>query len=178
MAGGASTRMGQPKALLDYHGAPLWRHQADKLLQLRPRQLLISAPPSLQLEKGPWTIVHDHQSDLGPLAGLDAALDAVTADYLVVLAVDMPAITVDFLQLLLDRAGGKGVVPELDGFYQGLVAIYPTKIHAIVRQVLGGDDRSIQHLIRRARADDLVEIYLVKEDERPLFKNLNSPSDL
>jgi molybdopterin-guanine dinucleotide biosynthesis protein A len=177
MAGGASTRMGQPKALIDYQGLPLWRFQANKLLSLQPSELLISAPMHLQFEEGPWKIIHDRQADLGPLAGLDAALNVVSTDYLVVLAVDMPAITIPFLQRLAGYVDGKGIVPELDGFYHGLVAVYPTKIHPIVRQILLSDDRSLQHLVKKARTDDLVEIYLVKDCERPLFQNLNSPSD-
>lgn len=169
--------MGKPKAFIDYQGLPLWRFQADKLLGLRPKELLISAPMHLQFEEGPWKIVHDRQPDLGPLAGLDAALDAVSSDYLMVLAVDMPAMTIHFLQELTEHADGKGIVPELDGFYHGLVAVYPAKIHPLVRQVLLSEDRSLQHLIKKAREDDLMEVYTVKESERPLFRNLNSPSD-
>jgi molybdopterin-guanine dinucleotide biosynthesis protein A len=178
MAGGASTRMGQPKAFIDFQGLSLWRFQANKLLSLQPKELLISAPAHFQFEDGPWKIICDRQPGLGPLAGLDVALDAVSADYLVVLAVDMPAITVDFLHLLTGQVDGKGIVPELDGFYHGLIAVYPTKIHAIVRQILSSDDRSVQHLVKRARADGLVEIYLVKDGERSLFRNLNRPADL
>lgn len=177
MAGGASTRMGRPKAFIDYQGLPLWRFQADKLLGLHLKELLISVPAYFQLEEGPWKIIHDRQPDLGPLAGLDAALDAASADYLMVLAVDMPAMTVDFLQELARQADGKGVVPELDGFYHGLVAVYPAKIRPLVRQVLLSEDRSVQHLIKKAREDDLMKVYTVKEIERPLFRNLNSPSD-
>jgi molybdopterin-guanine dinucleotide biosynthesis protein A len=177
MAGGASTRMGQPKAFIDYQGLPLWRFQANKLLGLRPKELLISAPRHLQFEEGPWKIVHDRQPDLGPLAGLDAALDVASADHLMVLAVDMPAMTIPFLQGLAEHADGKGIVPELDGFYHGLVAVYPAKIHPLIRQILLSEDRSVQHLIKRACTDDLMKIYLVKENERLLFQNLNSPSD-
>lgn len=178
MAGGASSRMGQPKALLDYQGLPLWRFQANKLRELQPDELLISAPPALQLEQGPWKIIQDRQPNLGPLAGLDAALETMSTDYLVVLAVDMPAITVEFLRLVLDHPIGKGVVPELDGFYHGLVAVYPTKIRFIVKQILSSEDRSVQHLVRKACENNLVDIYPVTSEERPLFQNINRPSDL
>jgi molybdopterin-guanine dinucleotide biosynthesis protein A len=178
LAGGSSSRMGQPKALLDYQGVPLWRRQADKLLALAPTALLISTRPDLPLEPGPWKIIHDHVAGRGPLAGIDAALLETSADFLIVLAVDMPAITTEFLRKLMDLTGPRGVVPQLDDRYQGLAAIYPAQVRTILQQVLSSEDRSLQRLVRMALAAELVTIYPVGEDERPFFKNLNRPDDL
>jgi molybdopterin-guanine dinucleotide biosynthesis protein A len=178
LAGGTSSRMGRPKALLTYEGVPLWRLQADRLRALAPRELLISTRPELPLERGPWTIIHDRQTGLGPLAGIEAALLAASADFLIVLAVDMPAMTTGFLRKLLDRAGPRGVVPQLEDRYQGLAAIYPAHIWVIVQQILASADRSLQQLVRLALAAELVTIYPVGEDERGLFQNLNQPADL
>ena len=57
-------------------------------------------------------------------------------DFLVALAVDMPAMTAAFLRLLLEKAGSAGVVPRLEGFYHGAVAVYPIKILPLAEQVL------------------------------------------
>jgi molybdopterin-guanine dinucleotide biosynthesis protein A len=178
LAGGDSSRMGRPKALLDYRGVPLWKWQADKLLALAPAELLISTRPDLPLERGPWKIIHDQETGRGPLAGIAAALRAASSDFLIVLAVDMPAITAEFLQKLKDLAGPRGVVPQLDGHYQGLAAIYPTRVCTILQRVLSSGDRSVQRVVRLALAAELVTAYRVGEDEREFFKNLNRPSDL
>lgn len=150
MAGGHSRRMGTSKALLDYHGMPLWHFQIQKLLRLGPRQLFLSVRKNVELAPGPWTFVHDRLPDAGPLAGLDAALRHTCEDFLVVLAVDMPAMTSEFLSSLLREAGPAGIVPRLAGLYHGTAAVYPVEILPLVETILAGNDRSFQRLIRDA----------------------------
>jgi molybdopterin-guanine dinucleotide biosynthesis protein A len=178
LAGGASVRMGRPKAFLLQEGLPLWRFQMNTLLGLEPSELFLSAAPGLEFGPGPWTLLYDRQPGLGPVAGLDAALRASSAERIVVLAVDMPAITTEFLRRLLAEAGEGGIVPRLEGFYYGMVAVYPRDIQPLVEEVLAGEDRSFQHLIRLGIAADLLKVYSVTESEKGFFQHLNSPSDL
>jgi len=179
LAGGASTRMGQPKALLDYGGVPLWRWQLNTLIQLEPDELLISAAPGLEFPDGPWKILYDKSPGLGPLAGLMAALRVITTERLVVLAVDMPAVTPEFLRILLAEAGHVGgVVPELDGFYQGTVAIYPRCILPACEQILSSQDRSLQQLVRYGLMEGQIKMHPVHTTEQHFFINLNTPYDL
>jgi molybdenum cofactor guanylyltransferase len=178
LAGGASVRMRRPKAFLTHEDLPLWRFQMNTLLGLEPSELFLSAAPGVEFEPGPWTLLHDRQPGLGPVAGLDAALRASAAERIVVLAVDMPAITTEFLYRLLGQPGNGGIVPRLEGFYYGMVAIYPRSIQPLVEKVLAGEDRSFQHLVRLGLVADLLKSYSVTESEKGLFRNLNSPSDL
>ena len=178
LAGGASTRMGQPKAFLPYQGMPLWKHQMNTLLALRPSELFISAPRQIDFGVGPWKTLQDREAGLGPLAGLEAVLKETTAVRILVLAVDMPGVTADFLRLLLDEADETGIVAKLDGFYQGTAAIYPRLILPMVEAVLASGDRSFQHLAQRAVAAGLLKVHRTAENERPFFRNLNAPSDL
>jgi molybdopterin-guanine dinucleotide biosynthesis protein A len=178
LAGGASTRMGSPKAMLDAGGAPLWRRQAELLRGLGPSELLVSAGADWEVEPGPWKVVRDRAAGMGPLAGIDAALGAASADWLLVLAVDMPAMSAGYLAGLLRSCGPAGVVPIDGGTYQGLAAVYPRSIRTLVSEVLSGPDRSVRHLAERASAEGLVTARPVAASERPLFRNVNLPSDL
>ena len=174
MAGGRSTRMGRDKAFLEFHGQPLWRVQAEKL-KLVAAEVLISVgdrnfplPPETQA-------VADRVPGRGPLEGLAAVLRVARHDHVVALAVDMPGMTSDYLLGLVEHcAATQGVVPELDGFYQGLCAVYPKGILALVEEALRGSDRSFQGLIPRACAAGLLEVVPVPEHERHLFRNWNS----
>ena len=178
LAGGASVRMGRQKASLDFGGTPLWRHQLDTLMKLEPDELYISGSPALDLPSGPWKILYDEQPGLGPLSGLTTALHASTATQLVVLAVDLPNVTPEFLQLLLAQADPDGgIVPELDAFYQGTVAVYPRRLLPACEQILGSHDRSFQRLVRQGLVEKSLKVYPVGEAERPLFLNLNTPED-
>lgn len=178
IAGGASLRMGQSKAFIDYAGMPLWRRQINTLAELAPSELLISTSAQLTWEPGPWQIIYDRMPGLGPLGGLDAAFHASSANFLVVLAVDMPAMTADFLKLLLSKVGEKGIVPKLADFFQGTAAVYPRSVHPLVENILANDDRSFQSLVRRAIKCDLVDIHPVTEEQRVFFLNINEPRDL
>jgi len=180
LAGGASTRMGQPKALLEAAGRPFWEAQMEKLQALDPDELFISIPRELSLPSGPWQVLHDEKVGLGPLSGLHAALQAMTGEWLVVLAVDLPEMTTAFLRNLHEAATAKGcgLIPQLDGFYEGLAAIYPRSLADLCQTHLASKDRSLQRFARQAVADGQLSIYPVTEENRALFRNVNRPTDL
>jgi molybdenum cofactor guanylyltransferase len=178
MAGGRSKRMGISKALLDYKGTPLWLFQMEKLVQLHPDRIFFSVPPDMEFPSGSWTFVHDRSPDIGPLGGLEAALRLTREDFLVTLAVDMPAMTAEFLSFLLNKAGPAGVVPHFEGFYHGAAAVYPVTILPLVEQILAGNDRSFQHLIREALQSGIMKAEEIERATSGLFENWNSPEDV
>lgn len=180
LAGGASSRMGSPKALLDFGGRPLWRLQLEKLRALAPAQLFISAPRNLALPAGAdWKILHDEQPHLGPLAGISAAHHVLSADWLVVLAIDMPAMTAGYLQQLCSAAlaTGRGQIPQLDGYHLGLAAVYPRAALEKVASQLRDPDRSLQKFVSAGIYAGLLASRPVPESERLLFANINHPED-
>lgn len=170
--------MGMNKALLDYDGQPLWRFQMEKLLRLNPAQLFFSVRPGMGFPRGSWTFVHDRSGNIGPLGGLEAALRLTSQEFLVALAVDMPAMTSAFLSSLLEKAGPAGVVPHLNGFYHGAAAVYPISILPIVERLLDGDDRSFQHLTDEALKVGLMTVEEITSAQSALFENWNAPDDL
>ena len=170
--------MGMSKALLDYEGTPLWRFQMEKLIQLRPDQLFLSVHAGMAFPSGAWMFVHDRSPDVGPLGGLEAALRLTRADFLITLAVDMPSMTAEFLSFLLEKAGPAGVVPLREGFYHGAAAVYPVKILPLVEQILAGNDRSFQHLIREAGRLGMMKAQEIEPARSGLFENWNSPEDV
>jgi molybdopterin-guanine dinucleotide biosynthesis protein A len=139
---------------------------------------MISHGPDWSPEKGPWKGVCDLVPGKGPLGGLQAALDAMSTEWLLVLAVDMPDMTQDFLERLAAVAQPRGVVPFVGGLYQGLAAIYPRTIRNIVDEAVAGEDRSLQALVGRALEMGLVDAMPVADADKPLFRNLNRPEDL
>jgi molybdopterin-guanine dinucleotide biosynthesis protein A len=60
------------------------------------------------------------------MAGIRTGLRAVESEYAVVVACDMPAVSVDLVELLVERAQGHdAAVPQLeDGWYQTTQAVY------------------------------------------------------
>jgi molybdopterin-guanine dinucleotide biosynthesis protein A len=181
LAGGASTRMGFPKALLSQSGQPLWQVQLGRLDALGPEERFLSAPRELALHDHAWKTVHDDKPDLGPLAGMAAAVRIMSADWLLVLAVDLPHMTSEYLGGLCDRASasGRGQVPEMDGQYLGLSAVYPRDfLTAHLKTHLRSEDRSVQRFVQTGISLGLLEVCPVAKNEHRLFQNVNTPVDL
>ena len=179
LAGGASSRMGWPKALLDFGGEPLWRRQIDKLRALEPDELFISAPRGLTLPGGDWKILRDEKPQLGPLAGLAAAHQAMSSVWLVVLAIDMPAMTASYLSVLCQRAftSGRGQVPTTEDYHMGLAAIYPRAALDLLASCLRSEDRSVQSFVRELVVANFVVSNPIASSNLPLFTNINHPEE-
>lgn len=125
-------------------------------------------------------IVFDAEPGLGPIGGLATALRRAQHPYLLVLAVDLPAMTPVFLGCLVQIALGQklGVAPYFDGRFEPLAAVYPRTCLPLVEEFLhSGVDRSLQRLIRVAVEREIMKGYSPQEAGRTLFQNLNTPQD-
>src|SRR3989442_12672846 len=80
LAGGRSSRMGTPKAALEWHGSTLLRRTAGIISRVTdgpvvvvraPGQALPALPPQIE-------VVDDPREGLGPVQGLAARLAALT----------------------------------------------------------------------------------------------------
>ena len=126
-----------------------------------------------------YSLVADEVLGLGPLGGLVSSLTKARHETLVVLAVDMPKMTQKFLAAIADEATPEcGVVPEWEGFYQGLAAVYPRKIIPLLAEGLCGTDQSLQHLNQLAIERGMMRSKIVTENEGGFFRNWNTPDDI
>ncbi len=107
LAGGASKRMGQPKALLPYRGTTLIEHVAKIVAEaarsVAPSSVIVIGDPA-QLGHLGLKVVPDELPGYGPASGIYTALRVTKTDWNLVVACDMPAVTADLLRLLLLRA--------------------------------------------------------------------------
>ncbi len=177
LAGGRSRRMGRDKALLPLgDGLLLWQRQLDVLRQLEPAELFVSGP---RREGFPPELICllDEQPGRGPLGGISSALGATRAPLLVVLAVDLPRMTPEFLRGLLERStDGRGVVPwhHASDLYEPLAAVYPSACLTLVQARLNGDDWSLQRFVRAA--GQTLHAYEIGAGEEAIFTNWNEPA--
>jgi molybdenum cofactor guanylyltransferase len=175
LAGGKSSRMGRDKALIKFEGQPLWRRQLDTLRRLRPEQLFLSGTlPASEVET-----IADDVADVGPLAGVAAALQKSSSPLLVVLAIDLPLVTTRFLRSLLHLCSERrGVVPQSSQRFEPLAAVYPKNCAPLAAAALQSGDFSMQNFVRAALNQNLLTARKIEDDEAALFTNLNTPADL
>ncbi len=146
------------------------------LKQLDPQEILWSGPPRSGMPAA-VRIVEDQSVNAGPLAGVSACLDAMQSDLLIVLAVDLPNITLEFLMMMLAFSSLTcGAVASHGDFFEPLAAIYPKGLNVLAREHLAQKRYAMQDFVREA-----IRIHRLKswvETDGSLFKNLNSPADL
>ena len=185
LAGGQSRRMGRDKALLALpDGRRLWERQLAVLRELGPAELMISGRRKDGFA-AEVPCLEDEVPGGGPLGGIAAALGAMRAERLVVLAVDLPAMTAGFLRGLLVAAEGSvsgvgtGVVPQgEDGFFEPLAAVYPKSALAEARARLRGGELAMQRFVRRLVETGEVAARRIGPEETLLFANWNRPEDV
>ena len=176
LAGGKSSRMGRDKSLLELGGQPLWRHQLETLRALAPEQLMLAGParPECNCE-----VIRDEVPDAGPLGGVAAGLKHCRTSLLLVLAVDLPQMSAEFLRSLLAACDqSQGIVPrKADRGYEPLAAVYPVSCAAFASGALRRDQLSLQAFVARAVDRGYLQEREVSARELPLFANLNTPVD-
>jgi molybdopterin-guanine dinucleotide biosynthesis protein A len=175
LCGGDSRRMGHDKALVEWNGTPLHQLQIAKLRALRPEQIFVSARADKSWRPRDVALVLDELETRGPVSGIAAALRACEGDHLLVLAIDLPLITSEYLHAMLRRTSlGRGIVPTIDGRFEPVAAVYPRESLA----AFGSDGGSLQAVIRELIRRGEMHAFEVEADERDLFRNINQPADL
>ncbi len=178
LAGGRSSRLGTDKAFLPWAGQRLLDRLLDRLSALGPAELVISGRPGIDYAATGVRVVFDSVADQGPLGGLAAVLEAITIPHVVLVAVDLPAMTPDFLRrLLAQRAAGVGVVPRSPIGWEPLAAVYPREILPLVRARLKRGERAMHRLIEAGIAAGLLVEAPVAAEESEVFRNVNTPED-
>lgn len=179
IAGGRSSRMGQDKAFLLCEGCRLLDRQLATLRAMHPRELLVSGRDGTDYGVPGVKIVCDVEPDQGPLGGIAALLAATPLPHLLVLAVDMPQMTAEFLVGLAGQIGpGRGVVPRAASGWEPLCAIYPREILPRVRAHLAAGNGSMRRLVDAAVAAGEITPQEIGPTQAGLFANWNRPEDL
>jgi molybdopterin-guanine dinucleotide biosynthesis protein A len=105
LAGGASTRMGQDKALLEVGGAPMLIRTArllDPLVSRRGGVTVIADPK--RYEKLGLRLELDDRPGQGPLGGIVTALRLSPCPWSLIVGCDLPYLTGEWLEYLIGRA--------------------------------------------------------------------------
>src|SRR5205807_372585 len=101
LAGGKSSRMGGDKALLEFDRRPLLTRMLELGNEISDDVRIVGGRERFSAF-GP--VVEDLYLERGPLGGIHAALGATDRELSLVLAVDLPFLTADFLAWLVGQA--------------------------------------------------------------------------
>jgi len=178
LAGGQSKRMGRDKAWVECNGQSLVSRAVSTVRDSGIAEVFVSGRTGTDYSALGCPIVLDRRSGLGPLAGVESALEAVQAPLLLVLAVDLPRMTADFLRKLTSSCDPfTGVIPALDGQLEPLCAVYPKRCLFIARDCLLNHRLAARDFADACRREHAVRTFVVPDTDACYFENWNRPSD-
>jgi molybdopterin-guanine dinucleotide biosynthesis protein A len=189
LAGGASSRMGRDKALLDFGGVPLILHTA-RLLEPLVSEVTVVGSPDRYAPLGLHAIADESNRQAqggrdtpnrGPLAGIAAALAATHSIWNLVVACDLPYLSAEWLDWLLSRAlrsRAEAVVPQTKQGMEPLAAVYRRECAAPIAAALARGMRKVSDAIEELCLDLVYPREWSSLDASGLIlKNMNEPGD-
>lgn len=177
LTGGASSRMNQDKAALVYHQQPQAQHcftllssVCDKVF-LSNREAQTDAPGHAGLPQ-----IHDQYTDIGPLGGVLSAMSRYPEAAWLVLACDMPFVTVNHLAQLVQHRDPAKLATVFYNYRanipEPLCTIYEPQSQKLLLGAMLGEQFSLTGILGNTDNITLIE----PEDTRFLI-NINTPEE-
>ena len=144
LAGGRSSRMGAPKAELEWHGSTLLRRVAGLVSRGVDGPVVVVRAPGQPLPELPPAVrvLDDEVEGRGPLQGMATALSALRdeVEHAFVCSTDLPLLHPAFVRTVSRAARDADVaLPVVDGHRQPLAACYRTALGDRARGLLAAD---------------------------------------
>src|ERR1700750_635188 len=132
LAGGRSSRMGAPKAALEWHGSTLLRRTVGIMARATSGPVVVVRATGQDLPELPegTLVADDPREGKGPVQGIAAGLAALSgrADVAFVSSTDMPFLHPAFIRRVLsaveESTGTDVALPVARGYRQPLAAAY------------------------------------------------------
>jgi molybdopterin-guanine dinucleotide biosynthesis protein A len=189
LCGGKSSRMGSPKAWLDFGGERLLQRVVRAVAEVASPVVVVAAPgqevPPLPAS---IVIVRDAVSGRGPLQGIAAGLDAVAADARAafVSSTDVPFLHPAMIRRLSALRGDQHdiAVPRAGGHFHPLSAVYGIEARAEIAALLASERLRPFFLFERMRTIFADEALLLAGEELAAadpglrsLRNVNTPEE-
>jgi molybdopterin-guanine dinucleotide biosynthesis protein A len=190
LAGGKSSRMGSPKAALEWHGSTLLRRVTGIVARsVDGPVVVVSAPgqdlPALDRDV---EVVTDEREGRGPVQGIAAGLAAIRdrVEVAYVSATDVPLLHPAFVRRVVSAVDDDVdvVLPEVGGYRQPLSAAYRVELLDPINELIAEDRMRPAFLFERSRVLHLSEADLRQNSAVARFdpdlasvSNLNEPAD-
>ena len=167
LIGGKSTRMGADKSTLDYHGVPQ-RKFVQEIIENHTIETYFSVQDFSENESE----ISDVFLNLGPFGGICSAFQKDPNAAWLAVAIDLPFINEEVIQLLLEKRNPSKVATAIKGkgnaFVEPLITIYEPKAYPILLQYLAQGYSCPRKMLINSDVE-IVEI------DASLILNVNTP---
>jgi len=166
-----STRMGRDKALLRWGSQRLVETVAATVAAVTETVTLVGQPERYINLNIPC--LPDLRGQFGPLAGIEAALETRQTEWNLIVGCDMPGVSVEVLNCLLNRASQTSslcvAARDITGQIQPLCAVYHCRCLPVIQKALDEGRLKLMRVLEDLQAEYVpVEVKLT---------NINTPED-
>lgn len=186
LAGGRSSRFGVDKLAATYRGIPLLHHAISGLGEVCAEVIVVLAPdvPEPTIPVGPKVrFVRDARQGEGPLAGVQAGLEAISTDLALVTGGDMPELSTEVLLEMLRVAvedGVDGVALQDGGRFRPLPSLLRVATAGgVAHALLQSGERSLRALLQALGVAVIDEsTWVALDPARGSLYDVDEPGDL
>ncbi len=148
--GGKSSRMGFPKALINYKEKPLIEYIYDIATRITKNVVILGGSPVTERIRDRATIICD-DSRFGPLSGIMKGYSQIKTNFLI-WAIDMPLVNEEMINILLERAEiyNSDIIPfnRYVNKYEPLFAYYSKNLLERASNLMGENFYGMQYILK------------------------------
>jgi molybdenum cofactor guanylyltransferase len=172
LAGGQGTRIGGGKGLQNLQGRPLIQWVIDAM-KPQSDEILISANDEGYQGFGFRVVADITAGSVGPLAGVQAALNAARHDYVLSVPCDAPYLPADLAARLSAAMGGADAcVAVAEGRTQPVIALYRKSVLGRLNHYLASGERKVMDWQKTLRLNEAAF------EDAHAFININTKAEL
>lgn len=180
LAGGQSKRMGTNKAFVRLNGKPLIDYVLDALQKVTANVMLSTGTESFHYKNLP--VVKDVYPGCGPMGGIYSALRFSETELNLVLSCDMPFVSADLLNFLVEEATEHEADVTLpvdeEGYFQPLCAVYRKSMIPCFEQAILRQELKLKRMIEKVNFKMIAIENTDKNYNSKAFLNMNTPEDV
>ncbi len=175
LAGGKSSRMGEDKGLKPFNGKPLIQTVINQM-QLAIEKVIIVSNNTDYKQFG-LEVIEDVVKNIGPAGGIYSALLHSISDKNFIVSCDMPNISAQAIQFMLDNCNTDAVwIPQYKNKLEPLFGVYPKSCLLSWKKSLNKGTYKLTDLAENYKLEKIVV------DSNPLFsknifQNINTNDD-
>ena len=174
LLGGKSTRMGQDKSRLNYHGKPQLDYMKEILTPFCA-ELFFSGRKEQAASSSRWISDKLEYADTGPLAGILSAMEEHPGKSWIVLAVDLPFVTRQTLQYLIENRDPQKIATvfrsNYDSLPEPLCAVWEGHSLAKIKELFANGIRCPRKILINS------DVRLLEQKDKRWLDNVNTPEE-
>lgn len=181
LAGGMSSRFGEPKALASWQDSTFIEHIV-KVMTTALQEVVVISNSDIKERVEQFVqvpVIEDipHYKGNGPLAGIVSGMGYIEADWYAIMPCDAPNVSQEWFTILLEQTSNEydAIVPIINGRKQPLLAAYHNRVKEKIYALLQEEKRSMGQLLSQCNVK-----YVAGEDVQAnaeWFINVNTKEE-